>query len=190
MDRTESVSSTTYLNFKKRGKEVQIRPLAKIIAPEQIEIGDRVNIDDFTFISGIGGLDIGSFIHIAPYAYIAGGGHVMLGDFSSYSAGVRILSGTDEPMTPALVGSTIPAEFRNVTRTNVYVGPLAFVGLNAVIMPGVAIGEGAVIGACSLVMGDCEPWTVYVGQPARPIKMRPNKKEILAMATDCLRRYR
>ena len=40
-------------------------------------------------------------------------------------------------------------------------------------MPDVTIGEGSVIGACSLVTKDTEPWTVYVGVPARPVKVRP-----------------
>ena len=45
-------------------------------------------------------------------------------------------------------------------------------------MPGVTIGEGSIIGANSLVLSDTEPWTIYVGNPARPIKIR-NKGNIL-----------
>ena len=37
---------------------------------------------------------------------------------------------------------------------------------------GLVIGEGASVGAMSLVKHDLEPWTVYAGIPARPIKKR------------------
>jgi galactoside O-acetyltransferase len=43
-------------------------------------------------------------------------------------------------------------------------------------MPGITIAEGSVIGACSLVTKNTEPWTIYAGVPARAIKVRPNKK--------------
>ena len=39
-------------------------------------------------------------------------------------------------------------------------------------MPGVTFGEGSVLGANSLATKDLEPWTIYVGSPAKPIKKR------------------
>ena len=50
------------------------------------------------------------------------------------------------------------------------------VGANSVILPGVTLGEGAIVCANTLVTKDCDPWTVYVGTPARPIKPRPKEK--------------
>lgn len=47
----------------------------------------------------------------------------------------------------------------------------ASIGANALLFPGVTIGEGAVIGSQALVNGDVPPKTVWVGVPAR--KMRP-----------------
>ena len=44
-------------------------------------------------------------------------------------------------------------------------------------MPGVTLGEGAILGANSLATKDLEPWTIYVGSPARPVKAR--KKEVI-----------
>jgi galactoside O-acetyltransferase len=43
-------------------------------------------------------------------------------------------------------------------------------------MPGVTIAEGSVIGACSLVTKDTEPWTIYMGVPARAVKIRKKEK--------------
>ena len=40
-------------------------------------------------------------------------------------------------------------------------------------MPGVTLGQGSILGANSFLKGDAEPWTIYAGNPARPIKDRP-----------------
>jgi serine acetyltransferase len=42
-----------------------------------------------------------------------------------------------------------------------------FIGLNAIIMPGVNVGDGAIIGAGSVVTKDVEPYTVVGGNPAK-----------------------
>ena len=42
--------------------------------------------------------------------------------------------------------------------------------MNTVITPGVTIGEGAIVGAGSLVTKDIPAWTVAVGRPAKVIK--------------------
>jgi acetyltransferase-like isoleucine patch superfamily enzyme len=47
----------------------------------------------------------------------------------------------------------------------------------------VTIGQGAVVGAGSLVMRDLEPWTVNVGAPTREIRRRPSET-MLAMARE------
>jgi acetyltransferase-like isoleucine patch superfamily enzyme len=49
------------------------------------------------------------------------------------------------------------------------------IGTNSMIMPGVSIGEGAIIGACSLVTKDVPAWTVAMGQPAKVVKQIPRR---------------
>jgi len=44
-----------------------------------------------------------------------------------------------------------------------------WIGVRAVVMPGVTLGRGSVIGANSTVTRDTEPWGVYAGNPARKI---------------------
>ncbi|BBB91635.1 MAG TPA: acyltransferase [Methylomusa anaerophila] len=46
----------------------------------------------------------------------------------------------------------------------------AWIGFEATILKGVTIGEGAIVGAKSVVVTDVEPWTVVAGNPARLIK--------------------
>jgi len=52
------------------------------------------------------------------------------------------------------------------------VGDGAWVGYNAVILPGVNIGTGAVVGAGAVVTDDVPDWTVVGGVPASPIAVR------------------
>jgi putative colanic acid biosynthesis acetyltransferase WcaF len=52
------------------------------------------------------------------------------------------------------------------------IGPEAWVAADVFVGPGVAVGEGAVVGARASVFGDVPPWTVVVGNPARPLRMR------------------
>lgn len=58
------------------------------------------------------------------------------------------------------------------------VGNDVWIGTEAVIMPGVEIGDGAVIGTRALVTKDVEPYTIVGGNPAAPIKKRFSQEEI------------
>lgn len=159
--------------FKALGKAVKIYPLAKIVKPEVIEIGDYSMIDDFTFIYGGKGIKIGRYVHIASFVSIVGGGELFVEDYADIACGARILTGTDTYHGGARMTTALPEDQRNVRRAKVIISKDAFVGTNAVVHPGVTIGEGAVIGSCSLVLKDCEPWTIYAGVPCKPIGKRP-----------------
>lgn len=56
----------------------------------------------------------------------------------------------------------------------VYIKDNSFIFSNAIIMPGVTIGEGAIILSGSVVTKDVEPWTIAGGNPAKKIKERNN----------------
>jgi len=56
-----------------------------------------------------------------------------------------------------MTGSGVPYPYRMPIRSYVCIKRHSIVGAEAVILPGVTIGEGAVVGANSLVKGDCEP---------------------------------
>ena len=55
---------------------------------------------------------------------------------------------------------------------DVIIGNDVWIGTNAVIMSGIKIGDGAVIGAYSLVTKDVEPYTIVGGNPAKIIRKR------------------
>ncbi|MEG4407517.1 acyltransferase [Microcoleus sp. MON2_D5] len=158
------------------GQDVIIWPNAKIISPEVIAIGDSVIIDDFVFIMGGKSTRIGSFIHIASFTSITGGGELVMEDFTGLSGGVRVYTGNEDYSGGCLTNPSVPEPYRLPTRSFVHIKKHAIVGANTVILPGVVIGEGAAIGANSLVTKDCEPWKIYFGSPAKAIKTRPQDK--------------
>lgn len=61
---------------------------------------------------------------------------------------------------------------------NTVIGNDVWIGSEAMIMPGVTIGDGAVIGSRSLVTKDVEPYTIIGGNPSKPIKKRFEEDEI------------
>jgi acetyltransferase-like isoleucine patch superfamily enzyme len=52
----------------------------------------------------------------------------------------------------------------------VRIGRAAWIGFDACVLPGVTIGEGAVVGARSVVTADVEPFTIVAGNPARLVR--------------------
>jgi len=174
--------------FAYHGKNVTIYPLAKLIDPDSITVGSNVIIDDFVFIGRHEELIIGNHVHIASHVSITGGGRCFLADFCGLSSGTRLLTGTDDFAGAALTGPTIPAEFRCVSRGFVEVGEHVVIGANAVVLANVRIGAGAAVGAGSVVTRDLEPWTIYVGVPARPLKQRP-RDAILAAEQQLYDKY-
>lgn len=70
---------------------------------------------------------------------------------------------------------------RNPWVTNTYIGKNCFIGVGAMILPGVKIGDEVIIGASSVVTKDIPSNSVAVGNPARVIKsgIKMNQKAIL-----------
>lgn len=58
---------------------------------------------------------------------------------------------------------------------DVVIGDRAWIAYRAIILPGVTIGEGAVVGAGSVVTKDVPPYTIVAGNPAKVIKKRSKK---------------
>jgi len=168
--------NTDDLGLAQVGQDVTIWSQAKIVSPEVITIGDSVIIDDFVFIMGGKNTQIGSFVHIASFTSITGGGELVMEDFTALSSGVRVFTGNEDYLGGCLTNSSVPAPYRLPTRSFVHIRKHAIIGANTVILPGVVIGEGAAIGANSLVTKDCDPWKIYGGSPAKAIKTRPQEK--------------
>jgi galactoside O-acetyltransferase len=167
--------------FKTYGTDVFIHETAIIKHPHLCNVGSHVAIDNGVTISTM--IDIGDYVHIAPYVVTIGGKTttLILKDFSFVAAGTKIVTGSEDYTGEGLVGPTIPVEFRKLILANITFEKFAGCGVNCSIMPGVTLGEGAILGANSLLTKDAEPWTIYVGSPAKPVRIR-NKEKILEYA--------
>lgn len=160
--------------FHTQGTNVTVWPMAKVVFPEKIDVGSHVIIDDFSFLVGGEKTRIGNRVHIASFCSITGAGEFEMGDFSGLASGTRVITGNDDYNGGCLTNPTVPSPYRIAKRSFVRIGRHALIGANVVIMPGVTIGEGAIVGACSLVRHDCDPWTAYAGVPAKVLKVRPS----------------
>ena len=135
----------------------------KIIGLENIEFGGNIIIDDFVLIHAKTKMKIGNYVHIASFSSITGGEYFEINDFSAISQGCRILTGTDDFKDWGFGNSTISEKYRNTKRAPIRIGKFCIVGANSVVLPGVTIGEGAMVGACSVVTKNLEPWGIYIG---------------------------
>jgi acetyltransferase-like isoleucine patch superfamily enzyme len=177
------------MTFASIGQDVIIWPEAKIASPDRIVIGNAVIIDDFVLLIGGEQTRIGDFVHIGAFTSIAGGGEFIMEDFSGVSGGVRIYTGNEDYSGACMTNPTVPAPFREPIRSFVRIRRHAIIGANSVILPGVTIGEGAVVAAGSLVTRDCKAWTTYRGSPARRQGERPSETILRLEADLCKTAY-
>lgn len=175
--------SMVELTFKKIGEDVYIDPTSRIKHPSRISLGNHVAIDLGVYLST--SADIGDYVHIAPYVCIIGGldSNLSMGAFSGISAGSKILCGSDD-FTKGMMNPQIPIEYRCPKITTVTFEKFSCVGVNCVVMPGITLAEGSVVGSNSVLTKDTEPWTIYVGNPAKPVKTR--EKQIILENADKL----
>lgn len=159
------------LGLKSCGKNVQISRYARIYRANEIEIGDNVRIDDFCFLSGK--IKLKNYIHIAPYSeLIAGNIGIQMSDYSGLSSKVTLYAVSDDYSGNYMTNPTVPIGYTNMTGKKIELKRHVIVGTSTVILQGVTINEGTAIGACSLVIKDCDEWSIYTGVPAKKVKAR------------------
>ncbi len=115
-------------------------------------------------------LVIGRFTAIAEGArFIMNGANHVMGGFSTYPFNIfghGWEKGFDEQA------------WRDEVRGDTVIGNDVWIGMEAVIMPGVTIGDGAVVAARSAVTHDVPPFAISAGNPARVVKMRFDEKTV------------
>ncbi len=160
-----------------QGVDVYIDPMAVLKNP--IKIGDHVSIDMCVYCSV--SLYTGDWVHIAPMTSIIGGkiSILKIGNFAGISTGGRILCGSED-FVNSLCGF-MPNEFKITTHGTTVLENFSWVGAGSIVLPNIVMAEGSVLGAGALLTKNTEPWTVYIGSPAKPYKAR-NKKQILENA--------
>jgi acetyltransferase-like isoleucine patch superfamily enzyme len=103
---------------------------------------------------------------------------VTIGNFTTIARGVQMHRRVDHPCIthPELVGSGCgafdPDYPKSTRRDDITIGSDVWVGRDAVLLGGIAIGHGAIVGAYSVVAKDIPPYAVVVGNPAQILRYR------------------
>lgn len=155
------------------GQGVNVYDPVIILKPEMIHLADGVRVDSFVKIEGGRGVRLGRCVHIASFCHInGGGGTVEMGDYAGLASGAKVIGGTNKMDAPSM-SAAAPRDMQRIEYSRTVIGPYAFLGTNAVVLPGVTVGEGAVVGAGAVVTKDVPDYEVWTGIPARKIGVRP-----------------
>lgn len=105
--------------------------------------------------------------------------NLIIGSYTSFAAGVKVILGgehrTDWVTTypfNVLWESSKHITGHPKTKGDVIIGNDVWIGTEALILSGVTIGDGAVVGARSVVAKDVPPYAIVVGNPAKIVKYR------------------
>jgi acetyltransferase-like isoleucine patch superfamily enzyme len=166
--------------FARVGEGCMVARNCTIIGLSNITLGDHVRIDGLTsIIAPEGRVGIGSYVHIASGCALGARAGIDIGNFSSLSQGVRVFTAADDFSGYRLSNATVPTALTRVQSAPVTIGAYVPIGSGTIILPGVEIGEGAAVGAMSLVPHSLEPWTIHVGNPAKATG--PRSRDLLRL---------
>lgn len=168
------------LGFAAVGSDVAISDRCSIYGPGSIRIGSHVRIDDFAILTAHEPVVIGSYVHLSAFAFLSGSFGIVIEDFVNVSPRATLLSGNDDFTGQWLPGPLVPEDLRHVQGGRIHLARHSMVGAHSVVLPGVTLGEGAVVGALSLVKQSLAPWGIYGGVPARLLRPRPDRPQRLA----------
>ncbi|MGP5107658.1 putative colanic acid biosynthesis acetyltransferase [Pseudomonas helleri] len=126
----------------KIGKDVIIRPTARVTYPWKLTVGDYAWIGDHVELYTL------AEIHIAAHTVISQRSYLCTGSHDPASRNFRIFA------KPIIINEG------------------AWIATDVFVAPGVTIGSNAIIGARSTLLTDAKADYVYIGSPAKPIKLR------------------
>ena len=148
-------------------KEIYVKPTIK---------NPNIIVGDFTYIAD------SEFESHVTHHYDFIGDKLIIGKFCQIAAGVEfVMNGANHQMNAVstfpfytLEGWDMkpPAKSDLPFKGDTVIGNDVWIGQNATILPGVHIGDGAIIGANSVVASDIEPYSIVVGNPAKLIRYR------------------
>ncbi|MEE2680835.1 MAG: acyltransferase [Planctomycetota bacterium] len=138
----------------KRGHQTQLAPNMMISNGERIEIGDRSAFGHGVTI--LAGQNIGRIIF---------GKDVMVGPYCTFTCGTYGFN------------MGVPANIQPMIEEDIRIGDDVWLGAMAMVMPGVTIGDHAIVAANAVVTRDVEPWAIVGGVPAKVIGTRTRPEE-------------
>ncbi|MBQ7408475.1 MAG: CatB-related O-acetyltransferase [Bacteroidales bacterium] len=136
----------------------------------------NIIVGDFTYFSDV------FFERHVLHRYEYYDDKLIIGKFCQIASGVNfIMNGVNHQMNAVTTfpfyifegwDQNVPPHSEMPLKGDTIIGNDVWIGQNATIMPGVKIGDGAIIGLGSVVASDVEPYTIVAGNPARPIRKR------------------
>jgi acetyltransferase-like isoleucine patch superfamily enzyme len=154
------------------GDAVQVGRGALFRHPETFQIGSGVFIGEQAVIQGRfdGTCVIGDHVWIGPQAYFDAR-DLIIEEYVGWGPGAKVLGSTHTGMP-----REVPVIQTDLEIKPVRIGAWADIGVNAVILPGVTVGRGAIVGAGAVVTQDVEPFSIVAGVPARFVRHRSTEQ--------------
>lgn len=107
-------------------------------------------------------LELGNAVSLGEGVNVYNFGRVTIGDHSVVSQGTWLCTGTHDH-----TDASLPLRWQPI-----HIGASVWITAQAFVHPGTTIGDGVVIGARSVVMGDIPAWTIQAGNPCKFVKPR------------------
>lgn len=154
--------------------------LKNIITNPNIIVGDYTYYDDFE--------NVNNFEKNVKYHFDFIGDKLIIGKFCMIASDVQFIMNGANHLTKSI--SSFPfaifgEDWKNAmdgknypTKGNTEIGNDVWIGFNSIIMPGVKIGDGAIIATNSTVTKNVEPYSIVGGNPTKEIKKRFSKEQI------------
>ena len=141
--------------------------------PETFEIGSGVLIGDQAILQGRidGRCVIGDHVWIGAQSYFDAR-DLVIDEYVGWGPGAKVL-GSMHTGLPA----DVPIIQTDLTIRPVHIGAWADIGVNAVVLPGVTIGRGAIVGAGAVVTRDVPDFAIVAGVPARFVRWREGHQQ-------------
>ena len=142
-------------------------------ASPHAKYGKKVLIDIGTFVGA--NVSIGDYSYINKYSSAE---NCCIGKYCSISSGVYIAP-FEHCLEDISTHPAVSAHHKEASRQKpVNIGNDVLISLNAVILGGVTIGDGAVVAAGAVVTNDIKPYEIVGGVPAKHIGYRTSKSNI------------
>lgn len=154
--------------------------LKNVVNHPQITVGDYTYYDDFE--------NVDNFQKNVRYLFDFSKDHLTIGKFCMIASGVEFIMNGANHLSNAV--SAFPfaifgGDWSNAmddktypSKGNTHIGNDVWIGYRASILPGVTIGDGAIIGSFAVVTKDVAPYTIVGGNPAQTIRKRFDESTI------------